>query len=301
MRPRLAWLAPVVVALGLGCGDLGSSQRFEPSVGQLEIVATYPAEGATDVSPLTRIDVCLSAAIDPRSIDNFDALIHSGNLTFDGQQEIQLFSWRAPGSRTELADALWCPGSVFSFTPGGPLQPGLGYRVELRPTPLGWAGEALDTTQPGWAFDPEDEDLRYFLEFRIAGSAADDEPEEVPELDPGPTLTELFEPGEIFDPERAACGCHQSEGELARDRLDLSSPSVAWDALLLRTALESTGFPMVTPRFPSESYLIQKLLRTEDGEPLHQVQGEAMPPSGPLEHADMVRLAHWIRGGAELE
>jgi hypothetical protein len=284
----------------LGCGELdGDHQRFEPTVGVLRIVDTIPPAGA-QVDPLTRIDVCMSAEIDPRALESFDATLHSADLIFDTQQEVQLFSWRAPGSRTGLAEERWCPGSVLSLTPGSPLQPGLTYRVRLRPALLGWAGEALDTEQEGWSPDAEG-DLRWFLEFRVAGSAGDEPPEEIPELEPGPSLTELFAPGEVFDPERGACGCHQRPDELASARLDLSDPETAYASLVLRTGLEATDFPMVTPRRPEESYLLHKLLRTAEGEPLHALRGEPMPPDEPLPHADLVRIAHWIHSGASLE
>ena len=173
--------------------------------------------------------------------------------------------------------------------PDEPLQPGLTYRVQLHPALVGWAGESLDTTQTGWTVTPAG-DLRWFSEFTIAGSPVDDPPEQLEALGPGPTLTELFEPGQPFDPERAACGCHQTAGELAQARLDLSDPQTAWTGLVLRTGLEPTGFPMVTPRRPAESYLIHKLLRTAAGDELHGVHGEAMPPMGPASHADMSRI-----------
>lgn len=289
----LAW----VWLLGAGCGEPREHPRFEGEIGALEIVETIPAPGSSEADPATRIDLCLSAEVDPRALDDFDATLHSADLTFDSHQEVQLFSWRAPGSRSELATERWCPGSVLSLTPAGPLQPGLTYRVQLRPALLGWAGESLDTDQDGWVTTLAG-DLRWFVEFRVAGSPADPEPEQVPELPPGPSLTALFEPGEIFDPERAACGCHQREDELARARLDLSNPEIAWSELVLRTGFEATGFPMITPRRPAESYLIHKLLRTEAGDALHALHGEPMPPDDPLPHADLVRVAHWIADGA---
>jgi hypothetical protein len=299
MPARRGFALQLVVGLGMvGCGELDDRQRFESAVGVLEIIETIPPAGAADVDPLTRVDLCMSAEVDPRVFDNFDATLHSANLTFDLDDEVQLFSWRDPGSRSQLADTRWCPGSVLSLTPSSPLQPGLGYRIQLRPALLGWAGEALDTEQDGWTRNADGE-LRWFLEFRIAGAADDDAPQEIPELDAGPTLTELFAPGEVFDPERAACSCHQRAGELGSARLDLSDPEIAWEQLVLRTGLESTGATMISPRRPSESYLIHKLLRTDSGEPLHAVRGEPMPPSAPLPHADLVRLAHWIASGAE--
>jgi hypothetical protein len=295
MSGRLPLLAVLVVA---GCAELDDHRRFEPVVGTLQITETIPAEGAAEVDPLARIDVCLSAEVDPRALEAFDVTLHSGTLTYDGEVEVQLFSWLAPGSRTGLAVERWCPGSVISLTPGGGMQPGLGYRVRLRPALLGWAGESLDTEQGDWRPDSEGE-LRWFLEFRVAGSAADMAPTELPELETGPTLTELFAAGEVFDPERGACSCHQGgEDELASARLDLSDPQTAWTQLVLRTGLESTDFPMITARRPSESYLLHKLVRTSAGERLHAVSGEAMPPGDPLPHADLVRIAHWIEGGA---
>ncbi len=284
---------------GLGCGEARDNPRFETELAPLEIVETAPARGSNDAEPGTRIDLCLSAEIDPRVLDDFDVTLHSADLVFDTQQDVQLVAWRAPASPTQLAADRWCPGSVLSMTPAGPLQPGVTYRVQLRPALLGWAGESLDTTQEGWTITVEG-DLRYFFEFTIAGSPLDDQPEESPALPPGPTLTELFEPGEIFDPERAACGCHQTAGDVARERLDLTDPQTAWSELLFRTGLEPTGFPMITPRRPAESYLVHKLVRTLDGDELHAVHGQAMPPDEPLPHADMVRVAHWIHDGARL-
>jgi hypothetical protein len=283
--------------IGSSCGEPREHPRFEAEVGTLEIVETIPAPGSTDADPLTRIDLCLSAEVDPRALDDFDATLHSADLVFDTRQEVQLFSWRAPGSRSELATTRWCPGSVLSLTPASALQPGLTYRIQVLPALLGWAGESLDTTADGWSLTPEGE-LRWFHEFRIAGSPTDPAPEELPELGPGPTLTELFEPGEVFDPQRAACGCHQREDELARERLDLSDPETAWAELVLRTGLEATDFPMITPRRPGESYLMHKLLRSEGGDALHALRGEPMPPDDPLPHADLVRIAHWIADGA---
>lgn len=298
MRPARAWGLLLAVLVVAGCGQLDDRQRFEPVVGALQITETIPAAGA-QLDPLGRIDVCLSAEVDPRALETFDATLHSGPLTFDAEVDVALFSWLAPGSRTELSVERWCPGSVISLTPGGVLQPGLRYRVRLRPALLGWAGESLDTEQDGWLIDTEGE-LLWFLEFRVAGSTADDPPEDIPQLEPGPTLTQLFAPGEVFDPERGACSCHQGGDELASARLDLSDPQTAWTELVLRTGLEATDFPMVTARRPSESYVLHKLLRTSEGEPLHTLHGEPMPPDEPLPHADLVRIAHWIEGGAEL-
>jgi hypothetical protein len=280
----------------LGCAEPRDNPRFEVELEPLTIVEVVPGDGA---DPQSRIDVCFSAELDPRVLDDFDATLHSSDLTFDTQQEVQLAAWRAPGSRAALASERWCPGSVLSLTPAGLLQPGIRYRIQLRPALLGWAGEALDTTQAGWGPDLDGE-LRWFYEFTVAGSPGDPGPEQAETLPPGPTLTELFQPGEVFDPERGTCGCHQRADELALARLDLRDPEIAWSQLVLRAGPAATDFPMVTPRRPAESYLIHKLLRTSDGERLHALQGVPMPPDAPLPHADLVRLHHWIDSGAHL-
>ena len=282
----------------LGCAEPRELDRYAVELEPLRIVEVVPNDGA---EAQTRIDLCFSAELDPRVLDDFDATLHSADLTFDTQLEVQLVAWRAPASRSGLASERWCPGSVLSLTPAGLLQPGIRYRVQLRPALLGWAGEALDTQQDGWGPDPNQEgQLRWFHEFVVAGSPGDPPPDVAEELPPGPTLTELFEPGEVFDPERAACGCHQTPGELAIARLDLSDPETAWAELVLRAGPAATDFPMVTPRQPAESYLIHKLLRTADGQRLHALHGVEMPPDAPLPHADLVRLHHWIATGAEL-
>lgn len=294
----LRLLVPGISLVLLACAELGEP-RFEPALGSLEIVETIPADGAVDVDPLARIDVCLSAAADPRVFDDFSMTLHSSNLTFDAQIELQLFGWRAPGSRVGLAEQPWCPGSVISLTPQSALQPGLVYRVRLQPVARGWAGERLDTTQEGWRADAQDAEGTpiWTIEFRVAGDPGDEPPDAIPEPDPGPTLAELFSPTGPFDPQRNACSCHRTPGELAHARLDLSDPEVAWAQLVLATQPGTTGFPRVTLRDASASALIHELLRDGDGEPLHGVQ-TAMPPDQPLAFADLVRIARWIDDGA---
>jgi hypothetical protein len=121
----------------------------------------------------------------------------------------------------------------------------------------------------------------------------DEDPPDVP----APTLAELFAPGQVFDPDNPACSCHREPG-LAQERVDLSTPQAAFADLVLAADTRSTGFRMVSPERPSESYLIQTLLRDPDGTALYGVLGEPMPPDEPLPHADMTALALWIEGGA---
>jgi hypothetical protein len=72
---------------------------------------------------------------------------------FDTRLELQLFAWRPPGAATGDADSAWCPGSVLSVRPRVPLRPGLPHRVRMQPSAVGWAGEQLDVTTPGWVQD----------------------------------------------------------------------------------------------------------------------------------------------------
>lgn len=298
-RPRPGEIAREA-ALGLlgsvlwGCAELGEP-RFEPTVGTLEILASAPAAGASEVDPAARIDVCLSSFADPRVFDDFSATLHSSNLTFDAQIELQLLGWRAPGRRDALADAPWCPGSVVSLTPRSPLQPGLTYRMRLQPVARGWAGETLDTSTAGWGLDAQGVPI-WTLEFRVAGQAGDEPPESIPTLPPGPTLTELFDEGGPFDPARDLCSCHRDVDDIAAERLDLSSPDTAWADLVLAESIGSTGFPLVAPAQPQSSALVQELLRDE-GEPLWQAQ-HPMPPDSALDFTDLVLLSHWIADGA---
>jgi hypothetical protein len=55
---------------------------------------------------------------------------------------------------------------------------------------------------------------------------------------------------------------------------------------------------MVSPRRPSESFLIHKLLRDEDGHAIYRVSGDPMPPDEGLPHADLSAIAIWIETGA---
>ena len=68
--------------------------------------------------------------------------------------------------------------------------------------------------------------------------------------------------------------------------------------VVLTTGLMATGFPMVAPRRPAESYLVQTLLRDPDGTALYGVLGEPMPPEEPLAHPEMVAIVRWIEAGA---
>ena len=286
--------AGIALAAAAACTRVSDTSRFEPISERLEILETIPGPGATDVPPNAQIDFCFSGTLDPRSLDAVDAALRSGTFkSFDIQLDLQLFAWRAPGDSSGASSAPWCPGSVLSIRAKEPLVPGVLHRARLLPTASGWAGEALDVTTPGWV--AEAAGPRYVLNFYVQAPGDDDKTVPLP---PPPSLTDLFAPGQVFGADNPACSCHRDEGDLAHARLDLSSPQDAFAGLVLPTEPQSTGFPMVSPRRPSESFLVQVLLRDDDGEALHGVRGDPMPPDAPLPYADKVQIVRWIEGGA---
>ena len=200
---------------------------------------------------------------------------------------------------------------MLSIRPKVPLRAGALHRLRLKPSAVGWAGEGLDTTTPGWVDD--ENGPAYLLEFTVdpaavpadsdgdtgdTGDTGGDTDDDTGGGEPaGPTLRDLFEPGQVFARDNPACSCHREAG-LAQQRLDLSDPATAFADLVFPTGLMATGFPMISPRRPSESYLVQTLLREPDGEALYGVLGEPMPPDEPLPHPDMVMIVRWIEAGA---
>ncbi len=289
--PRRCAAFGATLAIAGACTRVSDSSRFEPISERIEIVETIPAPGATDVPTDAQVDFCFSGYLDPRALDDFDASLSSGQVTFDTQLELQLFAWRPPGAASGASTAAWCPGSVVSLRAKRPLLPGVLHRARLLPSAVGWAGEQLDITTPGWVVGDE---TAFMLEFLVG--ADDDDKGETPE--PAPTLTDLFTSGAVFAADNPSCSCHREAGNLARERLDLSTAEDAFAGLVLAARTFSTGFPMVSPRRPSESYLVQVLLRDADGHALREVLGDPMPPDAPLPHADMVAIVRWIEGGA---
>lgn len=301
----VALLAAMFVGIApAACTRVSDTQRFPLVSERLTIARTVPEQGAR-IALGTQLDFCFSGIVDPRALDDFDVSLSSGLVTFDTQVELQLFAWRPPGAVVGEASDAWCPGSVVSVFARTPLRPGALYHLRLQPSAVGWAGEQLDVTTPGWVHN--EEGSAFLLEFTVEG-----EPESDTDTDtdtdgdtdttggePGaPTLRDLFAPGEVFALDNPACSCHREGDQLARDRLDLRTPELAFADLVLPTGLMATGFPMVAPRRPAESYLVQTLLRDPDGTALYGVLGEPMPPEEPLAYAEMVAIVRWIEGGA---
>lgn len=282
----------------LSCAEISDRERFEPEDEPLEIVRTVPEAQGREVDPTVRIDLCLSDLADPRTVSDTSATVSSGAAVVDSRLTIQLLPWTAPGGvpLPPGATAPWCDGSVLSVAPKAPLPGGVRFRVRLRSSIVGWAGQTFDTSSPGWTENEEGVPF-FFLEFEVADIEPEPEPESPTES--ALTLTDLFAPGAVFDPSRALCSCHQQSGTTANALLDLSTPDAAFEGLVVPGRIRDTGFPMVTPRRPSESFLLQKVLR-EGPDAIFGVLGNPMPPERPLPYADYVQLARWIESGAEL-
>ncbi|MEM7151935.1 MAG: hypothetical protein AAF799_03790 [Myxococcota bacterium] len=293
----------LLLVWGAACTRVSDRSRFEAVSDELEILASAPRPGALGVDPEVRVDLCLSGRIDPRSVTEIDATITSGSSVTDTELSVQLLPWLEPGTDLPPEDTStpWCNGSVLSIAPKITLAAGAQYRLRLRPSPVGWEGETLSTEGPLWTTADDGSDPRYILEFTIDSDPFTEPPlpgEEEDPPTPALTLTNLFAPGGPFDPERALCSCHLDSESLAFERLDLTDPTVAYADLLGSAELRDTGFPMVAPRDPSQSFLLQKLMH-EDDDALLGVLGDPMPPDDPLAYLDLLRIVQWISDGAE--
>jgi hypothetical protein len=290
--------AAAIAIVLIGCTRVSDESRFEPVAEEIAIMRTVPEAGASEVEPTVQIDLCWSGLLDPRSVGDLDAFITSGAQFVDTRVAVQLWPWRPPAnaSGAEPSEAPWCSGSVLSVTPKAELVGGVQYRMQLQDNAVGWAGEQIATDRAGWIDDGAGGSL-YLVEFTVAEDPP--MPPEEPPADDPVLLSDLFAPGGPFDPARGLCSCHAGGDELAQSLLDLSTPETAFEDLVLPPRLRDTGFAMVTPRIPSESFLLHKLLRDPDGSAIHGVLGDAMPQGdAPLPHADYVALARWIEDGA---
>jgi hypothetical protein len=295
---RRRWAAGLALWAAASCTRVSDTERFEPNPDLVRIEQTVPAAGARDVAPDAQLAFCLSRWLDPRSVAEMDATIASGPLVFDSELAVELVPWHDPGGAPARgADAPWCDGSVLTIEPKAELSLGVRYRVLLEATLVGWDGEALDLDQPGWIDD--EGNPRFVVEFTVT----DTEPPAMPEPEPVPapvTLANLFADDGPLDPARGQCSCHTEAGAdaLAIARLDLSDPTRAYQALLGSSRIRDTGFPMISPRDPSGSFFVHKLLREASGDALAGVLGDPMPPDDPLAYADLRRIMQWIDDGA---
>lgn len=291
----------VAVLFGLpGCTRVSDRSRFEGSDETLEVLVTSPRPGKLGVDPQVRIDLCLSGRVDPRSLEEIDATVSSGAAVVDSELSVQILPWLAPSEDRppDDTDEPWCSGSVLSIDPKASLTPGAGYRMRLQPSAVGWGGEPLATDGPLWVTDEGDDEPHYVLEFTVDADPSIIEPEPT-EPERALTLRDLFTTGGPFDPARETCSCHRDPEHLALERLDLRDPGTAYEGLLGSSRPRDTGFAMVAPRKPSESFLVHKLLRDDDGSALYGVLADPMPPDEPLAYADVLAIVQWIADGAE--
>jgi len=296
-HPRTLGASWALLLLLTGCTRISDTQRFEPNPATVEITATAPQPGG-EVFPDVSVRLCWSDLLDPNSLTDVDAVLGSGSLLTDAALSFELRPWTSASGDAVGSEATepWCEGSVVTVQPKERLRAGVRYRVRLADVTVGWEGQQPDLESPGWIEEADGDGANYFLEFDVVEDMA---PPTVPEPPPEPvTLTRLFQPGGVFDPQRAVCSCHRDPEDDANTLLDLRDPDAAYADLLFDGRLRDTGYPMVTPRRPSESFLIHKVLR-DDAEPLAGVFGDAMPKDGgPLPYGDYVMLARWIEDGA---
>ena len=277
-----------------GCGQPRGDGGWPPP-GEISILETVPPQGAEGVAVDASIDLCLDGVLYPGALERFEVLLTSGGSAFDTEVEIALTPYRAPGRRDLLDASRWCPGSVVMVRPTEPLIPGATYGLRLVNGPHGWDTESLGITGTGWSLD-EDAQWVFTLAFTTqAGTATPSLP--LPTLDVMP-LDALFEPGQVLSPTGGACSCHQRQGELARDVLDLSAPALAYVNLVGDATIQETGFPLVSTGYPAASYLLQRLIEDEDGGPLRGVLAAHRPSQAELDPADLAALSAWIATGA---
>ena len=290
-------VASALVGLASGCTRVSERQRFNGNPDTLEIVRTVP-ESRTLVDPDVQVRLCFNRIIDPASLTDVDAVMASGNSVTDTALRLELRPWTAPDGEDidPASTSPWCNGSVVTVTPREDLVGGVRYRMRFDDAVTGWRGEEADVEGEGWMFNDAGTDASFFLEFDVDDTLR---PPEEPQPAPDPlSLEVLFEPGAVFDPQRATCSCHRDEADIASALLDLRTPTSAFEDLVFETRLQETGYPMVTPRRPSESFLIQKLVRV-DREALDGVHGAAMPlGDDPLPYGDFAMIARWIDEGA---
>ncbi len=284
-----------------GCTRVSDTRRFEANPDTVEITTTVPEPGG-EAFPDVSVRLCWSDLLDPTTVTDVDAVVGSGSLLTDASLQFELRPWTSAAGEPLGPDAAepWCRGSVLTVTPKERLTAGVQYRMRLADVAVGWEGEHPDLEAPGWVLSDDGGDANFYLEFDVVDDDVPPGMPEEPEEEEAITLASLFEPGGVFDPGRAMCSCHLDEDDDANALLDLRTAEAAYEDLLFEGRLRDTGYPMVTPRRPSESFLLHKVLR-DDGGPLPGVYGDAMPlGEGALPYGDFVMLARWIEDGALL-
>src|SRR5688572_19400543 len=87
-------MAPLLAcAVVQGCTRVSDLDRFPARDEILRIEQTVPVQGADDVEADARIDICMSAIVDPRSISPVDAVLTSGEVPVDVELSLELLPW----------------------------------------------------------------------------------------------------------------------------------------------------------------------------------------------------------------
>lgn len=266
-----------------GCADLRNEapdpDTAEPirSNVRLDWVHPNPAQKNPIDAPVL---LCFSGRLSPASISPGVVSLSSGSRNYDSRLEFDLVDWKEPQSARPR-----CSGSLLRVFPPEPLSPNTRYRLRIVDRLRDWEGLTLPSEgDPRWV--TRDDTRLLMVEFFTGEHPLSPTPEPPPT-----TFRSLFEPKAVFGPNSPSCGCHLQAGSF-----DLRDPQALYEQL--RYGTHASGQPWIAPGFPSSSYLIFKLLRTDDGHALAGIAGDPMPPQLPLAPKHFAQIASWIEDGA---
>ena len=285
-----------------GCGELREDAKREETEPHASFVVlqTWPPTRAYGHATDAPIELCFSKIVDPDVVHPGLVNLSSGGVNSDSEVELDWIDWRhALGQRLQRPA---CPGSVLQIRPAAKLRTSTRYRVRVADAIRAWSGTPIDTSRdPRWIYEDGDDDPIFYLEFTTAISD-DPRPSDDTARPPDPPLqaprsfARLFDPGEPFDADSANCSCHFIPGHVATARWDLTDISSAYGTL--RRSLNADGLPWVEPGYPEYSFLIHKLTRDDAGHALPGLNGDPMPPWGPLTPLELAQIYGWIEQGA---
>ena len=101
----------------------------------------------------------------------------------------------------------------------------------------------------------------------------------------------------IITPTCALSPCHSVQSAAVSGALDLSSPAIAYAALVNRPASTASCGTRVVPMHPETSFLVQKLRGTQAAGSC----GDAMPIGGMLTADQIAAVQTWITNGAMMD
>jgi len=107
-----------------------------------------------------------------------------------------------------------------------------------------------------------------------------------------PTWASIY--SNIVSPTCAIAACHGTDGAAFSGNLDLSSPAIAYAAMVNVPALTPSCGTRIVPGNPSGSFLVAKLENTQDVANC----GLSMPPDTSLSSDQLAAVRQWITAGA---